>query len=62
MTQLTTVDAPAATPASRARRAFRDLIYFHHADRGGHFAMWEHLELFAGELRAAFRSLRSAQL
>ena len=28
------------------------------ADRGGHFAMWEHVELFAAELRAAFKSLR----
>jgi pimeloyl-ACP methyl ester carboxylesterase len=43
-----------------ARRAFRNLIYFHEADRGGHFAMWEYPELFAGELRAAFRSLRPA--
>jgi len=43
-----------------ARRAFRNLIYFHDADRGGHFAMWEHPELFAAELRAAFRSLRDA--
>ncbi len=41
-----------------ARRAFRKLIYFHDADRGGHFAMWEHPELFAAELRAAFQSLR----
>ena len=22
--------------------AFRNLIYFHEADRGGHFAMWGH--------------------
>jgi pimeloyl-ACP methyl ester carboxylesterase len=41
-----------------ARRAFRNLIYFNEADRGGHFAMWEHPELFAAELRAAFKSLR----
>jgi pimeloyl-ACP methyl ester carboxylesterase len=41
-----------------ARRAFRNLIYFNEADRGGHFAMWEHPELFAAELRAAFSSLR----
>jgi pimeloyl-ACP methyl ester carboxylesterase len=41
-----------------AQRAFRNLIYFHEADRGGHFAMWEHPELFAAELRAAFKSLR----
>jgi len=27
-------------------------------DRGGHFAMWEYPELFAEELRKAFRSLR----
>ena len=41
-----------------ARRAFPNLIYFHEADRGGHFAMWEHPELFAAELRAAFEPLR----
>ena len=41
-----------------ARRAFHNLIYFHEADRGGHFAMWEYPELFSTELRAAFRSLR----
>jgi pimeloyl-ACP methyl ester carboxylesterase len=45
-------------PETWARRAFRNLIYYHEADRGGHFAAWEHPELFAGELRAAFRSLR----
>jgi pimeloyl-ACP methyl ester carboxylesterase len=41
-----------------ARRAFPNLIYFHEADRGGHFAMWEYPELFAAELRAAFEPLR----
>jgi len=41
-----------------ARRAFPNVIYFHEVDRGGHFAMWEHPELFASELRAAFKSLR----
>jgi len=45
-------------PEAWARRAFRNLIYFHEADRGGHFAAWEFPELFAGELRDAFRSLR----
>jgi hypothetical protein len=34
------------------------LSYFHEADRGGHFAAWEEPELFATEIRAAFRSLR----
>jgi pimeloyl-ACP methyl ester carboxylesterase len=42
---------------SWARRAFPKLIYFNQVDRGGHFAMWEHPELFAQELRAAFRSI-----
>jgi pimeloyl-ACP methyl ester carboxylesterase len=41
-----------------ARQAFRNLIYFNNADRGGHFAMWEYPELFAEELRAAFKSIR----
>jgi pimeloyl-ACP methyl ester carboxylesterase len=46
-------------PETWARRAFSNLIYFHHADKGGHFAAWEHPELFAAELRAAFASLRT---
>jgi len=41
-----------------ARRAFPTLSYFHEVDRGGHFAMWEYPELFAAELRAAFKPLR----
>ncbi|HEX8291619.1 MAG TPA: epoxide hydrolase, partial [Pyrinomonadaceae bacterium] len=45
-------------PETWARRAFRNLIYYHEADRGGHFAAWEYPELFAAELRAAFKSLR----
>jgi pimeloyl-ACP methyl ester carboxylesterase len=45
-------------PETWARRAFRNLIYFHEVDKGGHFAAWEQPELFAEELRAAFRSLR----
>jgi len=45
-------------PESWARRAYRNLIYFHEVDRGGHFAAWEQPQLFSEELRAAFRSLR----
>ena len=45
-------------PETWARRAYRNLIYFHEADKGGHFAAWEQPELFAEEIRAAFRSLR----
>ena len=47
-------------PETWARRAYRNLIYFHEADMGGHFAAWEKPQLFAAELRAAFRSLRPA--
>ena len=45
-------------PETWARRAYRNLIYFHEVDKGGHFAAWEQPELFASELRAAFRPLR----
>jgi pimeloyl-ACP methyl ester carboxylesterase len=45
-------------PETWARRAYRNLIYFHEVDRGGHFATWEQPELFSAELRAAFGSLR----
>ena len=45
-------------PETWGRRAYRNLIYFHEVDRGGHFAAWEQPELFAAELRAALRSLR----
>jgi len=41
-----------------ARKAFPTLSYFHEVDRGGHFAMWEYPDLFASELRAAFRPQR----
>jgi pimeloyl-ACP methyl ester carboxylesterase len=45
-------------PETWARRAYRNLIYFNEADKGGHFAAWEQPELFSQEIRAAFRSLR----
>jgi pimeloyl-ACP methyl ester carboxylesterase len=45
-------------PKTWAERAFPKLMYFNEADRGGHFAAWEHPELFATELRAAFKTLR----
>jgi pimeloyl-ACP methyl ester carboxylesterase len=45
-------------PEIWARRAYRNLIYFHEVDKGSHFAAWEQPELFAAELRAAFKSLR----
>ena len=45
-------------PQSWTKQAYRNLIYFNEVDKGGHFAAWEQPELFAAELRAAFRSLR----
>ena len=45
-------------PETWARSAYRNLIYFHEVDKGGHFAAWEQPELFSAELRAAFRPLR----
>ena len=45
-------------PETWARRAYRNLIYFHEVDKGGHFAAWEQPELFSAELRAAFGPLR----
>lgn len=47
-------------PETWARRAYRNLIYFHEVDKGGHFAAWEEPELFSAELRAAFRPLRKS--
>jgi pimeloyl-ACP methyl ester carboxylesterase len=44
-------------PETLARRAFRGLIYFDKADRGGHFAAWGQPEIFSNEMTAAFKSL-----
>jgi pimeloyl-ACP methyl ester carboxylesterase len=46
-------------PRSWAEKVYPNLVYFNEADRGGHFAAWEEPELFAEEMRAGFRSLRS---
>jgi pimeloyl-ACP methyl ester carboxylesterase len=46
------------TPRSWAEKAYPTLNYFGVAERGGHFAAWEEPELFAEEVRAAFRPLR----
>ena len=39
-------------------RRFKDLRYYNTLDRGGHFAAFEQPELFVGELRASFRTMR----
>ena len=49
------------SPARSGRRpswveaVYPTFAYFNEADRGGHFAAWEEPELFATEIRAAFR-------
>ncbi|MBV9707202.1 MAG: epoxide hydrolase [Chloroflexi bacterium] len=45
-------------PRSWVEKAYPTLTYFNEVDKGGHFAAWEEPELFATEIRAAFRSLR----
>ena len=45
-------------PRSWVELGYPNLTYFHEADRGGHFAAWEEPELFATEIRAAFKPLR----
>ncbi|MDE0007639.1 MAG: epoxide hydrolase [Gammaproteobacteria bacterium] len=39
-------------------RRFKDLRHYNTLDRGGHFAAFEQPELFVGELRASFRTMR----
>ncbi|MNG72508.1 hypothetical protein D3C79_309330 [compost metagenome] len=45
-------------PKSWSEKAFPTLFYYQIAPRGGHFAAWEQPDIFATELRNAFRPLR----
>jgi pimeloyl-ACP methyl ester carboxylesterase len=47
-----------AAPRSWVEAVYPGVAYFNEVDRGGHFAALEEPQLFATELRAAFRSLR----
>ena len=47
-----------SAPRSWVKLGYPTLSYFHEADRGGHFAAWEEPDLFATEIRAAFKPLR----
>ena len=49
------IDVP---PRSWAEKAYPKLIHYNRLPKGGHFAAWEQPELFVGELRTAFKSLR----
>ena len=46
------------TPRSWVEASYPNVIYFNEVEKGGHFAAWEEPELFATEVRAAFKSLR----
>jgi len=46
-------------PRSWSERAYHNLIYYNRPAKGGHFAAWEQPQVFAEELRAGLRSLRS---
>jgi pimeloyl-ACP methyl ester carboxylesterase len=46
------------TPRSWVEASYPNVVYFNEVGRGGHFAAWEEPELFATEIRAAFKSLR----
>ena len=45
-------------PRSWTERAYPNLIHYNQVEKGGHFAAWEQPQIFAEELRTAFRSLR----
>ena len=45
-------------PRSWTEKAYPKLIYYNKLPKGGHFAAWEQPELFVGEMRAGFKSLR----
>jgi pimeloyl-ACP methyl ester carboxylesterase len=45
-------------PRSWVEISYPNVIYFNKVDKGGHFAAWEEPDVFASEVRAAFRSLR----
>ena len=49
-----------AAPRSWSERAYPKLIHYNRLDKGGHFAAWEQPALFTQELRATFRSVRTA--
>ncbi|MFL5553871.1 MAG: epoxide hydrolase family protein [Gemmatimonadaceae bacterium] len=45
-------------PRSWTERAYPKLIYYNRVAKGGHFAAWEQPQIFAEEIRNAFKSLR----
>ena len=45
-------------PKSWAEKAYVKLIHYNSFPKGTHFAAWEQTDLFVGEMRASFKSLR----
>jgi pimeloyl-ACP methyl ester carboxylesterase len=45
-------------PHHWVKKAYHNLVYYHEAEKGGHFAAWEEPELFAREMRAGFEPMR----
>jgi len=52
-------DEVCTIPKTWAARAYPKLMYYNKLDKGGHFAAWEQPQLFAEEVRAGFRPLRT---
>jgi pimeloyl-ACP methyl ester carboxylesterase len=50
------------TPRHWVEKVYPNLTYFAEAPKGGHFAAWEEPEVFATELRNAFRPLRAPEV
>ena len=46
-------------PRSWTERAYHNLIYYNKPEKGGHFAAWEQPKIFAEEVRAGLRPLRT---
>src|SRR5471032_426763 len=47
-------------PKSWSEQAYPSLYFYHQVSKGGHFAAWEQPQLFAEELRAAFKPVRQS--
>jgi pimeloyl-ACP methyl ester carboxylesterase len=47
-------------PRTWSEKAYPKLVYYRKHDVGGHFAAWEQPQLFSEDVRATFRSLRTA--
>jgi pimeloyl-ACP methyl ester carboxylesterase len=48
-------------PRHWVKHAYHNLVYYNEAPKGGHFAAWEEPDIFAEEMRAAFRTLRQGR-